>query len=135
MTARLVATADAYHALGEDRPHRPALLPAERAATLKGEVRAGRLDGEAVQAVLGAAGHHVQRRPALPAGLTAREVEVLALLARGLSNKEIARRLSVSARTVGSHAEHVYTKIGVTTRGAAAMFAMRHGLVNALDEP
>jgi DNA-binding NarL/FixJ family response regulator len=56
---------------------------------------------------------------------------VLALLVRGLSNKQIAVQLSVSARTVGSHIEHVYSKIGVSARGAAAMYAMRHGLVDA----
>ena len=54
---------------------------------------------------------------------------MLVLVARGLQNKEIAQRLSVSARTVSSHLEHAYTKIGVSTRGAAAMFAMGHGLV------
>jgi DNA-binding NarL/FixJ family response regulator len=57
-------------------------------------------------------------------------VEVLVLLARGLPNKVIAEHLSLAARTVRSHIEHVYTKIGVSTRGAAAMFAMRHGLVS-----
>jgi DNA-binding NarL/FixJ family response regulator len=98
---------------------------------LRDEVAAGRLDGEAVNAVMAAAGHRVRRRPALPAGLSPREVEVLVLLARGLPNKVIAERLSLSARTVSSHVEHVYTKIGVSTRGAAAMFAMRYGLVSA----
>ena len=131
MAARLVAAADAYHALGEDRPHRPALPAAERAAALREEVAAGRMDGEAVNAVLRAAGHRVRRRPALPAGLTPREVEVLVLVVRGMSNRDIARQLSVSPRTVSSHLEHVYAKIGVTTRGAASMFAMRHGLVRA----
>jgi DNA-binding NarL/FixJ family response regulator len=64
------------------------------------------------------------------AGLSAREVEVLRLMVRGLSNKQIAGELSVSARTVGSHIEHIYTKIGSSTRGSAAMYAMRHGLVD-----
>ncbi|HTF51168.1 MAG TPA: HD domain-containing phosphohydrolase [Pseudonocardia sp.] len=133
VTARLVAAADVYHALGEDRPHRPA-VGAERAArVLREDVRSGRLDGESVNAVLAAAGHRVRRRPALPAGLTPREVEVLVLLARGASNKAIARRLSVSARTIGSHVEHVYTKIGVSSRGAAAVFALRHGLASGIN--
>ena len=65
------------------------------------------------------------------AGLTGRELEVLELLVRGWPNKQIAHRLSIAPRTVGSHVEHIYTKIGVSTRGAAAMFAMRHGLVAA----
>jgi HD-GYP domain-containing protein (c-di-GMP phosphodiesterase class II) len=127
--ARLVAVADVLHALGEDRPHRRRLDAASRAAALRAEAKAGRLDPDAVDAVLHAAGHRVPRRPALPAGLSPREAEVLILVARGLQNKEIARRMSVSARTVSSHLEHAYTKIGVTTRGAAAMYAMGHGLV------
>jgi HD-GYP domain-containing protein (c-di-GMP phosphodiesterase class II) len=128
LSARLVAVADAYHALGEGRPHRAALSARDAATVLRGEAAAGRLDGEAANAVLAAAGHRIRHRPTLPRDLTPREAEVLVLLARGLSNKEMAERLSVSARTVGSHVEHVYAKIGVSTRGAAAMFAMRHGL-------
>jgi HD-GYP domain-containing protein (c-di-GMP phosphodiesterase class II) len=131
LPARVVATADAYHAMCEGRPHRAARSAAEAAAALRDEAVAGRLDGEAVNAVLAAAGHRVRHRPALPCDLTPREAEILALLARGLSNKEMAQRLSVSARTVSSHVEHAYAKIGVSTRGAAAMFAMRHGLVNS----
>jgi DNA-binding CsgD family transcriptional regulator len=115
----------------EGRPHRAARGAAEAAAALRDEAVAGRLDGEAVNAVLAAAGHRVRHRPALPCDLTPREAEILALLARGLSNKEMAQRLSVSARTVSSHVEHAYAKIGVSTRGAAAMFAMRHGLVDS----
>ncbi len=131
LTARLLAAADVYQALGEARPHRAALPSAERAATLLDEVAAGRLDAGATRAVLGAAGHQVGRRPQQVAGLTGREVEVLALLVRGWSNKQVARHLSITPRTAGTHVEHIYTKIGVTTRGAAAMFAMRHGLVDA----
>jgi HD-GYP domain-containing protein (c-di-GMP phosphodiesterase class II) len=131
--ARLVAAADVFHATGEDRPHRPRLDEGQRAAVLRSEARAGKLDPDAVGAVLQAAGHRVRRRPPLPAGLSPREVEVLVLVARGLQNKEIARRLSVSARTVSSHLEHAYIKIGVTTRGAAAMFVMGHGLVTSAD--
>jgi HD-GYP domain-containing protein (c-di-GMP phosphodiesterase class II) len=131
LSARLVAVADAYHALGEGRPHRAARSAADAAAALRDEASAGRLDGEAANAVLAAAGHRVRHRPTLPCGLTPREVEILVLLARGLSNKEMAERLSVTVRTVSSHVEHVYAKIGVSTRGAAAMFAMRHGLVDS----
>jgi DNA-binding NarL/FixJ family response regulator len=79
--------------------------------------------------VLGAAGHRVPRRREGPAGLTQREVEVLKLLARGLSNKEIAERLVISPKTVANHVEHIYTKIGASSRAAAALFAMRHGLL------
>ena len=128
--ARLLAVAEAYQAMSEDRPHRPARTPARREAVLHSEVDAGRLDSSAVRAVLDAAGHRTARRTRQVAGLTGREVEVLALVVRGHSNKQIAAQLSISQRTVGSHVEHIYAKIGVSTRGAAAMYAMRHGLVD-----
>jgi DNA-binding CsgD family transcriptional regulator len=131
VSARLLAAADVYQALGEARPYRDAMPPDRRAAHLHAEVAAGRLDADAVRDVLAAAGHQVGRRPHLVAGLTAREAEVLELLVRGCSYKQIAARLSVTPRTVGSHVEHIYAKIGVSTRGAASMFAMRHGLVDA----
>jgi HD-GYP domain-containing protein (c-di-GMP phosphodiesterase class II) len=129
--ARVLAAAARYQTLSEDRPHRSTVDAATRDRMLSEEVAAGQLDAAAVRAVLTAAGRQVRSRPALVAGLSAREVEVLALLVRGRTNKEIAERLSISASTVGSHVEHIYTKIGVATRGAAAMFAMRHGLVDA----
>lgn len=97
---------------------------------LRDEVAAGRLDGDAVGAVLKAAGHRVRRRAGLPGGLTPREVDVVVQLARGRSNPEIAELLGVSRRTVTSHLEHVYTKLGVSGRTEAALFAMRHGLVD-----
>jgi HD-GYP domain-containing protein (c-di-GMP phosphodiesterase class II) len=127
--ARILGAADAYQAMREPRPHRPPRSPGEAAAELRVEVRAGRLDGDAVEAILGAAGHRVLRRREGPAGLTPREVEVLRLLARGLSNKEIAERLVISPKTVGNHVEHIYTKIGASTRAAASLFAMQHGLL------
>ena len=68
-----------------------------------------------------------------PAGLTAREVEVLGLLARGDSNKAIATKLVVAPKTVSNHVEHIYAKIGVSTRAAAAIFAMQHGLVGSYE--
>jgi HD-GYP domain-containing protein (c-di-GMP phosphodiesterase class II) len=129
--ARILAAADAYQAMCEPRPYRSALSAQQAAAELRGEIKAGRLDGEAVEAVLGAAGHRVTRRREGPAGLTAREVDVLRLLARGLSNKEIAARLVISPRTVGSHVEHIYAKIDGSSRAAASLFAMQHGLLPA----
>ena len=78
--ARILGAADAYQAMREPRPHRPALLGRGRPPPSCGRtLRAGRLDAEAVEAVLGAAGHRVPRRREGPAGLTAREVEVLRL--------------------------------------------------------
>jgi HD-GYP domain-containing protein (c-di-GMP phosphodiesterase class II) len=127
--ARILGAADAYQAMREPRPHRPARSDDEAAAELRADVKAGRRDAEAVEAVLGAAGHRVSRRHEGPAGLTQREVEVLRLLARGLSNKQIAERLVISPKTVGNHVEHIYSKIDASTRAAAGLFAMQHGLL------
>jgi len=133
--ARLLAAAEVYQALREARPHRPAMSADRAKAVLLEEAGAGRLNGAAVNAVLRAAGHVTRRKPNMVAGLTEREAEVLALLVRGLSNKDIAEALSISRSTTGTHIEHIYAKIGVTTRGAAAMYAMRHGLVDAAPSP
>ncbi len=133
MTARVIAAADVYHALLEPRPHRAALERDAARQVLLAEVTAGRLDGDAVRAVLDAAGHRVRRPAGYAGGLTAREVEVLVLLARGMTKKQIAQALSISVKTVNAHVEHVYAKLGVTSRGAAALFAMRHGLIVAGD--
>jgi DNA-binding CsgD family transcriptional regulator len=93
------------------------------------------MDAESVEAVLGAAGHRVLRRREGPAGLTAREVEVLRLLARGLPNKEIAERLVISPKTVANHVEHIYAKIDASGRAAASLFAMHHGLLPEEEFP
>ena len=128
--ARLLAAADIYQSMIEPRPHRP-MRPAEDAAReLRAEARAGRLESDAVEAVLGAAGHRTRRRRTNIAGLTAREVDVLRLAARGMSNKEIAQQLVVTPKTVGNHIEHIYTKIGETNRAGAALYAMRNGLID-----
>src|SRR5437660_1094715 len=113
----------------EPRPYRRALAAPDAAAQLRAEVRAGRMDADAVEAVLGAAGHRVSRRRAGPAGLTQREVEVLRLLARGLSNKQIAEQLVISPKTVSNHVEHIYVKIDASSRAMAGLFAMQHGLL------
>jgi HD-GYP domain-containing protein (c-di-GMP phosphodiesterase class II) len=128
-TARLLAAADCYHALREPRPHRPARSAEEAAEVVTAEVRAGKLDSHAVDAVLRAAGHTPKRRRTWPAGLTTREVEVLRLLARGFSQREIADELVITRRTAGHHIEHIYTKIGVSNRARASLFAIKHGLV------
>jgi HD-GYP domain-containing protein (c-di-GMP phosphodiesterase class II) len=129
--ARILAAADAYHAMRQHRPHRRALDPDEAAAELRTDADAGRLDPVAVDAVLTAAGQPASRsRAGGPDGLTARETEVLALLAQGLANKQIARELSISAKTVSNHVEHVYAKLGVSSRAAATLHALRAGLVD-----
>jgi HD-GYP domain-containing protein (c-di-GMP phosphodiesterase class II) len=127
--ARLLGAADAYQAMREPRPYRTQRSPAEAAAELRADVKAGRLDADAVEAVLGAAGHRVSRRREGPAGLTPREVDVLRLLALGLSNKEIAGRLVIAPKTVSNHVEHIYAKIDASSRATASLFAMQHGLL------
>jgi HD-GYP domain-containing protein (c-di-GMP phosphodiesterase class II) len=127
--ARVLGAADAYQSMREPRPHRPARPAGEAAAEMQAEVRAGRLDGAAVDAVLEAAGHRQPRRREAPSGLTAREIEVLILLARGMSNKQIAERLVITPKTAGNHVEHIYAKIDASNRAAAAMFAVQHGLL------
>jgi HD-GYP domain-containing protein (c-di-GMP phosphodiesterase class II) len=128
--ARIIAAADAYRAKIEPRPHRDAMTPDDAAAYSRDEARAGRLDGSAVDAVLTAAGHRTPRQPSLPAGLTQREVDVLRLLAAGLSSKEIAKRLVISPKTARNHTEHIYTKIGVSNRALASLYAVRNGLIS-----
>ena len=134
-TARLLGAADAYQAMCEPRAHRPARTSQEAVAELRREVAAGRLDGGAVDSVLRAAGHRVRRRREWPADLTTREVEVLRLLARGLSNKQIAQQLVISPKTAGSHVEHIYRKIDASNRAQASVFAMRHGLMRDAPAP
>lgn len=130
---RILAAADVYHALTEPRPHRAALEADDAAEGVRRQVREGLLDGDAVTAVLRAAGHRAPTRPDRPGRLTAREVEVLQLLARGRANKQIAQELSVSPKTVSNHIEHIYAKLGVSSRAAATLFATQHGLVGSYE--
>jgi HD-GYP domain-containing protein (c-di-GMP phosphodiesterase class II) len=128
--ARVLAAADAFQSWTQDRPHRVARSPAGAAEQLGDEARAGRLDTDCVRAVVRAAGlQPTPRRESWPAGLSDREVEVLRLAARGLSNREIAENLVISRRTAEHHLQHVYAKIGTSTRAAAALFAMEHDLL------
>jgi HD-GYP domain-containing protein (c-di-GMP phosphodiesterase class II) len=131
LPARILAAADCYGAMREARPHRPALDAQAAEAELQRELEAGRLDPDAVDAVLAAAGHRVRERPReLPAGLTERELEVLLVLVRGGSNQQIADDLGISAKTVGHHIEHVYQKAGVRSRAAATVWAFENDLVH-----
>jgi HD-GYP domain-containing protein (c-di-GMP phosphodiesterase class II) len=131
--ARILGAADRYQAMTQHRAHRPALSPEATAAELRRMAAAGEVDGDAAECVLAAAGHPARRGPAgLPAGLTVREAEVLALAASGLTTAEIAKRLVISPKTADSHIQHIYTKIGCSTRGAAVLFALKHHLVGDL---
>ncbi len=129
--ARILAAADCYSAMRESRPYRPALDAGVAEAELQREAEHGRLDPQAVDAVLAAAGHRPAPRPReLPSGLTERELEVLLVLVRGKSNQEIAADLSISVKTVGNHVQHVYEKAGVRSRAAATLWAFEHDLVH-----
>ena len=132
---RLLAAADAYHAMTEPRPYRDPLGPDKAARTLQDEAQAGRLDGEAVNAVLRAAGARIPARQGGPGGLTAREVEVLVLLARANSNRQIAGKLVVAPKTASNHVQNIYAKLGISSRAAATLYAMQHGLIGTTFEP
>ncbi|MBI2705153.1 MAG: HD domain-containing protein [Actinobacteria bacterium] len=127
--ARLLAACDVFCALTEDRPHRPAYSTNEAAKILAAEAGDGEFDLAAVRHVLAAAGMNPTRPAGVwPAGLSDREVEVLRLVARGGTNKDVARSLGITAKTVQHHVAHIYTKIGVASRAGAALFAAEHGL-------
>jgi DNA-binding NarL/FixJ family response regulator len=126
----LLAAADVFEAMTEPRPHRPPHPPEAAAAELTAQARAGRLDAACTEAVLAAAGQAAERvRPPLPAGLTEREAEVLGLIARGLTNAEVAARLGSAPKTVGNQVQAAYAKLGISTRAAAALFAVENGLL------
>jgi len=132
VAARILAAADVCHAMSEPRPHRPALSPKHAAAELRAEVRAGRLEAGAVDAVLAAAGQQRSKRRVGPAGLTPREIEVLSLIARSASTRQVARSLGITPKTAETHIERIYAKIGASNRSTATLFAMRHGLLDTL---
>jgi putative nucleotidyltransferase with HDIG domain len=132
--ARVLAAADAFQAMTQPRAHRPARSADEAGELLAEEARAGRLDLDAVRAVLDAAGRSpLAIRRDRPAGLTERQVEVLRLVAQGLSNPQIAERLVISRRTAERHVQDVYARIGVSSRAGAALFAMEHDLITTQD--
>jgi HD-GYP domain-containing protein (c-di-GMP phosphodiesterase class II) len=130
-TARILGAACAYRAMAEPRPYRPALTTKQATAALRADVRAGRLDAAAVEAVLTAAGEAGPRRRTGPAGLTPREVEVLALIARGATTRQVAHRLGIAVKTAGTHIERIYAKTGASTRSTATLFAVHHGLLDS----
>jgi putative nucleotidyltransferase with HDIG domain len=128
--SRVLAVADAYQAMTQPRVHRAAMTPEAAAEVVSAEVSIGRFDPEIARAILEVSGQRPRTaRTAWPAGLSDREVEVLRLVAGGLSNRAIAEQLVISQRTAEHHVQHVYDKIGTSTRAAAAMFAMAHGLL------
>lgn len=123
---RVLAAAAAYRSALEPRPYREALSPNGAAERINYRVRQGHLDREAAAAVLSAAGHQ-PATPPLPDGLTRREAEILTLVARGLSNQQIASELVLSEKTVRNHVERTYAKIGANNRVGASLYALSHG--------
>jgi DNA-binding NarL/FixJ family response regulator len=121
---------------GRSRNHHRQRQPLDAAREMRAEVTAGRLDPAATDAVLAAAGHRPSRgRMGGPAGLTARESEVVTLLAQGLPNTGSARGLGISASTVGNHVERIWAKLGVSNRAGDAMLTSQHGPVGGLSSP
>jgi len=133
VTGRLLAVACAYRAMTEPRSYRPAMTAKQAANVLHAEVRAGRLDVDAVEAVLVAAGQSHGKRHAGPAGLTPREIEVLQLIARGASTRRVAQGLNITSKTAETHIERIYAKTGASTRSTITLFAMRNGLLDSFE--
>ncbi len=127
--ADLLAAAVVYDELAAGEGRAAPLGGREAARQMVAGVDAGALDRAAVVTVLGAAGQDRGIEMRRPAGLTEREVDVLRLLAAGETNRRIARVLGISAKTVGTHVEHIYAKAGVRTRAGATLFATEEGIV------
>jgi HD-GYP domain-containing protein (c-di-GMP phosphodiesterase class II) len=133
-TARLLAAADAMCGMQEERPHRPAKSREAAAMELRGMAKGGLLDPDCVDAVLATFGERRASSASPAPSLTARETDVLKLLAVGKTNKEIAQSLGISDRTVQHHTVHIYGKLGVNTRAAAALLAARYGVLDVASD-
>jgi HD-GYP domain-containing protein (c-di-GMP phosphodiesterase class II)/DNA-binding CsgD family transcriptional regulator len=133
--ACVLAAADIYVGLTTERADRPPLAPTDAADELRRLESQGVLEPRASRAVLVAAGHGQPDAPAgtrarNPGGLSRREVDVLGLAARGLTTRQIADRLYISSKTADHHIQHIYNKIGLSTRAGAALWAMEHAVVS-----
>jgi HD-GYP domain-containing protein (c-di-GMP phosphodiesterase class II) len=131
--ASLLAAVEIYVGMTTDRADRVALSAEDAAAELRRLASEGVIDPRATRAVLVAAGHGEPRartvtRKKHPGGLTRREVDVLGLAARGLTTQQIAGRLYISTKTADHHIQHIYRKIGVSTRAAAALWATQQAI-------
>jgi len=132
--ACVLAATEIYVGLTTERADRPAFTDADAATELRRLETEGAIEPRATRAVLVAAGHgepeaRTRKRPENPGGLSRREVDVLQLAARGLTTRQIADRLVISPKTADHHIQHIYTKISVSTRAAAALWAIQHELV------
>ncbi|MGB9011639.1 MAG: HD domain-containing phosphohydrolase [Aeromicrobium sp.] len=133
LTGRLLAAACAYCTLTEPRSHRPAMTAKQAMAELHADVRAGRLDSDAVDNVLSAAGQSHGKRHGGPAGLTPRELQVLQLIARGASVRRVSQHLQITAKTAETYVERIYAKTGACSRATVTLFAMKNGLLGSFD--
>lgn len=131
---RLLAAAVAYRSALEPRPYREPLSPEAAATRLEDRVSRGALDADSVAAVLAVAGHARSTARRVDA-LTPRETQILGLVARGLSNADIAARLVLSEKTVRNHVERTYAKIGASNRVGASLYALQQGLTAPVQEP
>jgi HD-GYP domain-containing protein (c-di-GMP phosphodiesterase class II) len=131
LAARILAGADAYQTKLEPRPHRPGYAADAAASHLRAEAAEGRLDADVVNALLARSGRTARTPTPAQARspLSEREVEVLRLVARGLSNREMADILVISPKTVGHHVQHIYDKLGISTRVGATLFALEIGII------
>jgi len=131
VSACILTVADEFQERLQASPHGPRPEPKQVLKAMQPEV--GRLFSseclEALAQELGVAAPKAPRRRKLPAGITEREVEVLRLVATGSSNRQIAQELVLSEKTVAHHLEHIYNKIGISSRAAAVFFAMEHELI------
>jgi DNA-binding NarL/FixJ family response regulator len=129
----VLAAADAYVGLTTERADRAAYAAEDAAVELRRRASAGAIDPRATEAVLAAAGHDApparSRRAKHAGGLSTREIEVLNLAAKGFTTRQIADRLFISPKTADHHIQHVYNKIGVSTRAAAALWAMENAVI------
>lgn len=132
--SQLIEAGQAYQAMTAPGQARAGCSRAEAAEKLRAEASLGRLDTGAVELILGAVGHRPRRRPG-PAGLTAREVEVLVLIATGASAKQVGYVLGIAPKTAATHIERIYMKCGVSSRSDATRFAIAHGLVRPVMSP
>ena len=133
--ADLLITTEIFVGMTTERAHRPAFSAIDAADELSRLASEGVLEHRATQAVLVTAGHDRTRepesmRPASSGGLSARELDVLRLAVKGLTTKAIADRLSISPKAADHHIQQIYAKIGVSTRAAAALWAMEHAVVS-----
>ncbi|MDX6702444.1 MAG: hypothetical protein QOF26_2670 [Baekduia sp.] len=132
--ACVLAATEIYVGLTTERADRPPFSDGDAAAELRRLEAEGALEPRATRAVLVAAGQgepatHTRARPENPGGLSHREVDVLRLAARGLTTREIGDRLVIAHKTADRHIQNIYNKIGVSTRAAAALWAMQHDVV------